>query len=237
MKRRSGTHRSPVRFLARMLLGAKPALFPDFIEPCIPTLRDRVPAGSGGLFEIKFDGYRVQLHLKAGHPAILTRGGYDWTGRFAPIAHALADWPANDLILDGEVIVPDEKGIARFSELQADLASGRKDRMACYLFDFLHFDGFDLCKAPLTERKRVLRELMASAPKGLILYSDHLETDGAAAYKHACAMGLEGIICKRADAPYRSEGTMTKTGDRSYCLVGGWEMLAPKDCPGVAISG
>jgi hypothetical protein len=83
-----------------MLPGAKPAPFPGFIEPCIPTLGSAVPAGSGWLYEIKFDGYRVQLRLNDGRPSILTRGGYDWTGRFAPIARALATWPANDLILD-----------------------------------------------------------------------------------------------------------------------------------------
>ena len=209
MTRQSTTRRSPARFLARMLPGAKPASLPGFVEPCVPTLHSKVPAGDGWLFEIKFDGYRVQLRLKAGRAAILTRGGYDWTPRFAPIAGALSDWPANDLILDGEIIVPDEKGIARFSELQADLASGRKDRMVCYVFDLLYFDGFDLRSSPLIERKRVLRELVASAPEGVIVFSDHLEADGSAAFKHACAMGLEGIVCKRADAPYRSGRTET----------------------------
>jgi bifunctional non-homologous end joining protein LigD len=192
-----------------MLPGARPAPFPGFIGPAIPTLRSRVPTGGGWLCEIKFDGYRVQLHLNGGRPTILTRGGYDWTGRFATIAAALKQWPANDLILDGEVIVPDERGIARFSDLQADLAAGRKDRMVGYVFDLLHLDGFDLRAAPLIERKRVLRELAASAPTGPLLFSDHLESDGAAAYKHACAMGLEGLVCKRADAPYRSGRTET----------------------------
>jgi bifunctional non-homologous end joining protein LigD len=203
MMRRSTTHRSPARFLARMLPGAKPAPFRGFIEPCIPTLRSEVPAGSGWLFEIKFDGYRVQLHLKAGRPAILTRGGHDWTGRFAPIARALADWPANDLILDGEIVVPDEKGISNFSELQADLASGRMNRMVCYVFDLLHVDGFDLRAAPLIERKRVLRELMATAPKGGLHYSDHLEADGPAAYQQACAMGWRA---SSASVPPRTTG-------------------------------
>jgi bifunctional non-homologous end joining protein LigD len=190
-----------------MLRGTKPASFPGFVDPCVPTLRSRVPTSGGWLFEIKFDGYRVQLQLKAGQPAILTRGGYDWTGRFAPIARALSDWPVNDLVADGEVVVPDAKGVARFDELQADLAAGRTDRMACYVFDLLHLDGFDLRAAPLHERKRVLRQLMASAPKGPLLYCDHLEADGEAAFKHACAMGLEGIVCKRAAATYRSGHT------------------------------
>jgi bifunctional non-homologous end joining protein LigD len=190
-----------------MLPGAESAPFPGFIEPSIPTLREKVSAGSGWLFEIKYDGYRIQLHLRGGRPAIITRGGYDWTGRFSPISRALTDWPANDLVADGEVIVPDAKGIARFDELQADLAAGRTDRMACYVFDLLHLDGFDLRAAPLHERKRVLRQLMASAPNGPLLYSDHLEADGEAAFKHACAMGLEGIVCKRAAAPYRSGRT------------------------------
>ena len=90
--------------------GATPALFPGFSEPCYPTLRQKAPSGGGWVHEIKFDGYRTQAHLRSGRPAIYTRAGHDWTLRFQPIADALAALSAQDLILDGEGVVP---GFAR----------------------------------------------------------------------------------------------------------------------------
>src|SRR5918995_6242993 len=88
---------------------AKPAPFPGFVEPCRPTLREEAPSGGRWIHEIKFDGYRTQAHLRSGRPVIYTRAGYDWTLRFQPIADALATLPANDLILDGEAVVPDSR--------------------------------------------------------------------------------------------------------------------------------
>ena len=183
--------------------GAKPAPSPGFIEPCHPTLREKAPSGGRWIHEIKFDGYRTQAHLRNGQPAIYTRRGYDWTLRFQPIADALATLPANDLILDGEAVVADSRGVPDFGLLHADLAAGRKDRLLYYAFDLLYLDGFDLRGAPLAERKRVLAELLAGASER-ILYAEHLEGDGAEIHERACAMGLEGIVSKQQDAPYRS---------------------------------
>ena len=148
-------------------------------------------------------GALEQAHLQNGRPAIYTRAGYDWTRRFQPIADALAALPANDLILDGEAVVADSRGIPDFGLLHADLAAGRKDRLLYYAFDLLYLDGLDLRGARLAERKRVLAELLAGASER-ILYAEHLEGDGAEIYQRACAMGLEGIISKQQDAPYRS---------------------------------
>jgi bifunctional non-homologous end joining protein LigD len=199
----AAAHRSPARFDPSMLTGAKPAPFPGFIEPCHPTLREDAPSGGRWLHEIKFDGYRTQGHLRNEGPAIYTRAGYDWTLRFQPIADALATLPARDLILDGEAVIADSRGIPDFGLLHADLAAGRKDRLLYYAFDLLYLDGFDLRRAPLAERKRMLSELLAGASER-ILYAEHLEGNGAEIYERACAMGLEGIISKQQDAPYRS---------------------------------
>ena len=183
--------------------GPKPAPFPGFIEPCHPTLREEPPSGERWLHEIKFDGYRTQAHLRSGRPAMYTRTGHDWTRRFQPIADALTALPPNDLILDGEAVVADSRGVPDFGLLHADLAAGRKDRLLYYAFGLLYFDGLDLRAAALVERKLVLSQLLSGASER-ILYAEHLEGNGQENQERACAMGLEGIVSKQQDAPYRS---------------------------------
>jgi bifunctional non-homologous end joining protein LigD len=201
---RAATHRSLARFIARVLPGARPAPYPGFVEPCLATLRDAPPHGNRWIHEIKFDGYRVQAHLEGGRPKIFTRAGHDWTRRFQPIADALAAaLPAKHLILDGEAVVADVRGVPDFVLLHAGLAAGRKDRLLYYAFDLLYLDGFDLRPESLIERKRVLAELLGKAT-GPILYSEHFEEDGGAMFARACAIKLEGIVSKQRDAPYRS---------------------------------
>lgn len=186
-----------------MTPGAKAATFPRFIEPSHPTLREQVPPGAGWIHEIKFDGYRTQAHLRGGQPAIYTRRGHDWTRRFQTIADALRALPSKDLILDGEAVVADSRGVPDFRLLHADLAAGRQDRLLYYAFDLLYLDGLDLRGAALAERKRVLSQLLTGAPERIV-YAEHLEADGPEIRQRACAMGLEGIISKQQDAPYRS---------------------------------
>ena len=125
----AATLRPAARLDASVVPGAKPAPFPGFIEPCHPALREEAPAGARCVHEIKFDGYPTQAHLRSGRPAIYTRAGYDWMLRFQPIADALAALPGNSLILDGEAVVADSRGIPDFGLLHADLAAGRKDRL------------------------------------------------------------------------------------------------------------
>jgi bifunctional non-homologous end joining protein LigD len=113
--------------------------------------------------------------------------------------------PASKLVMDGEVISADAKGHPNFSALQDDVKRGRYDRMVYYAFDLLHLDGFETRAAPLRERKRVLQSFLTegdtNAPR--IRYSAHFD-DGAELLARACELGLEGIISKLGDAPYRS---------------------------------
>ena len=199
----AAVHRPPARSDASVVPGAKPAPFPGFIEPSHPTLREEAPSGGRWVHEIKFDGYRTQAHLRNGKPAIYTRRGHDWTRRLQPIADALAALPAADLILDGEAVVADSRGVPDFGLLHADLAAGRMDRLLYYAFDLLYLDGLDLRGAQLAERKRLLSELLTGASER-ILYAEHLEGNGTQIQERACAMGLEGIVSKQQDAPYRS---------------------------------
>jgi bifunctional non-homologous end joining protein LigD len=199
---RRRAHRSAARFNARMLAGAKPADYPGFIEPCLAKLWDQPPPGDRWVREIKFDGYRMQAHVHSRKVSIYTRRGHDWTARMPAIAAAIEAQPANNLILDGELIAQGKEGHSDFGLLQEDLGSGRQHRMIYYAFDLLYLDGFDLRAAPLIERKRILDELLMRT--GPIAYSEHIEADGEKMMEQACTMGLEGIISKRRDAPYRS---------------------------------
>jgi bifunctional non-homologous end joining protein LigD len=184
--------------------GAKGARHPGFIKPQLATLRDRPPPGGQYIHEVKVDGYRLQAHLCGGLASLYTRSGLNWTKRFPTIAHAMASVPATEIIIDGEVISGDESGRANFSQLQDDLSKSRYDRMAFYAFDLLYLDGYDLRAAPLIERKKALAELL-TPEMSPIHFSQHFDADAATLYKQACAMGLEGIISKSKDAPYRSE--------------------------------
>jgi bifunctional non-homologous end joining protein LigD len=181
--------------------GAVPARFPGFIEPCLATLSTRLPKGGAWIHEVKFDGYRAQAAVEDGRAVILTRRGYDWTQRFATIARALRALHAA-AVLDGEVVVLDDRGVSDYHRLQEDLARGRTDRLVYYAFDALYLDGFDLRDVPLIERKRLLAELLRRAEqrqsrKGrgnedsrIIRYSEHFE---------ACATGA----APRPSAPTR----------------------------------
>ena len=203
MPPRKSTHRSQARFIARTLRGAVTAPYLGFVAPQLATLRDAVPPADRYFYEIKFDGYRVQLHVVRGRPSLYTRSGLNWTPKFQSIATAAIDLPVNDAIIDGEVVVQDAKGRSRFGNLQEDIANGRLDRMQFFAFDLLYLDGFDIRAAPLVDRKRVLAALLDGV-KPPLQYSEHFETDGKGLFKQACDLGLEGLIAKAKNATYRS---------------------------------
>ena len=136
---------------------------PGFIKPQLATPKSRAPKGDQWLHEIKFDGYRIQVHVNGGRKKVYTRNGLDWTNRFSVIAGAL-DF-SGQAIIDGEVVVVHE-GRTNFSELQAELAAGRQDRLVYYAFDLLWRDG-DLRKLPQIERKQALLDLLSESASGL----------------------------------------------------------------------
>jgi len=187
-----------------MIQGARPSEMPGFIAPQLAAARSKPPSGDQWLHEIKYDGYRVQLHVNKQRRIIFTRGGLDWTKRFSVIAGAF-DIPVERAILDGEIVVVKD-GRTSFSELQAELARGHQDSLLFYAFDLLYLEGFDLRQAPLIERKRILKMLFdETGLESPIIYSEHLRTDGNNMLAHACKLKFEGIISKNAEAPYRSE--------------------------------
>lgn len=185
--------------------GRRKGLLPAFHEPSLASLCEKPPSGPKWIHEIKYDGYRMQARIHGSNIRLLTRTGLDWMGRFISVADAMKNLGLGSGLLDGEIVVEDASGISSFNTLQADLKSGRQDRFLYFVFDLLYCEGFDLTKARLVDRKTLLQEILAGLPAGSpIRFSEHLEVAGPIMLEHSCRMGLEGIVSKRKDLPYRS---------------------------------
>jgi bifunctional non-homologous end joining protein LigD len=204
--------------------GAVRGKLPETQAPQLASVAENPPDAGDWLTEIKFDGYRLLAFLDHGKVRILTRNGIDWTSRLPAMAQALGRMPVDAALLDGELVALDKDGISSFPALQAALADGQEQALCYYLFDLLHLDGWDLRRCTLRDRKERLRTL--DRWQGMLRYSDHHEGDTAAMRKAACRMKLEGIICKRADAPYRTgrgqDWLKVKCRGREEFLVLGW---------------
>lgn len=186
---------------------AKGAPLPAFgsIAPELATLVDEVPRAGDWIYEIKYDGYRTLGWLDHGEVKLASRKGLDWTSKYATIADALSRVRAQTAIFDGEVAYVLEDGRTSFQKLQNTLggsSAAEHGRLVYFVFDLLFYDGVDLRDAPLRERKEKLRTILAGEDLPLKLSDD--VADGGAFFREACKLDLEGIIGKRAGAPYRS---------------------------------
>jgi bifunctional non-homologous end joining protein LigD len=178
--------------------------YPGYIEPALAKNVGRPPAGENWVHEIKFDGFRTQLHLRRGKVTAYSTGEHDWTDRYAKVVEHAAQLDAEHAVVDGEMVVLREDGACDFWALQKDVRAGNSDRLSFYAFDLLFCDG-DLRRCPFVERKQALRELIATGLEGRLLYSEHteVEIDGPTMWQHAHKIN-EGIVSKRIDSPYRS---------------------------------
>lgn len=187
------------------LPGARKSSFPDSLRPQLATLVKDAPEGDDWLHEIKFDGYRLLCMIHQGNVRLITRNGNDWTRKFPHLAEAAGSLNVDQAVLDGELVAITSKGISDFQTLQNALAGGPQE-LVFYAFDLPYCEGFDLRRTPLLERKRLLHDLLVGAgSEGTIRYSDHIRGSGPAVRENACRMGMEGIICKRADSVYESK--------------------------------
>lgn len=175
---------------------------PRFVAPQLAKLADAPPDGEGWIHEIKFDGYRIIAVIRRGNVALWTRNQKDWTHKYARIAEALGELRLTNAVLDGELVALDDKGETAFSKMQA-AAEDPSIRLEYNLFDLLNLEGDDTSDLPLVERKERLKALLASPPDG-IKFSDHIRSEGDQVLLSACKLRLEGVISKRADAPYSS---------------------------------
>jgi ATP-dependent DNA ligase len=150
--------------------------------------------------EIKHDGYRLIVRRDGDTVRLFTRRGHDWADRYSAIASAAAKLRAKSFTIDGEAAVAGADGIAVFDALHR---RHRADDAILYAFDLLELNGKDLRALPLSERKAKSEKLLARAPAALI-FNEHTAEDGAVVFRHACMMGLEGIVAKRLTTSYRS---------------------------------
>jgi len=182
------------------------AAIPQLIEPELATLVSKTPEGNDFIHEVKFDGYRVIAYLDAGQVRLVTRGGEDWTARMPSLHAALGKLKAESAILDGEFVALNEHGVSDFQMLQNAFSGASQAPLVYYAFDLLFLDREDLRALPLVERKEKLQNLLSKLPKSAsaLRYSDHTRGGGARFFAEAAKLGLEGVVSKRADAPYRS---------------------------------
>jgi bifunctional non-homologous end joining protein LigD len=183
--------------------GARRAKMPTDARPQLATLASGAPDGDDWLHEIKLDGYRVLCRVEKGHVRVVTRNGKDWTDRFPGVAEALEGLPCDTAIVDGEIVVLDRKGVSRFQRLQNVASGSSSGRPLLYLFDLLYLDGRDVRDAGLQDRKSLLEPLVTELGDPRIRYSDHVIGQGPDFHAKACSAGVEGIISKRRDRPYR----------------------------------
>src|SRR6516225_11432957 len=198
---------------------------PQWIGPQLTVLVDEAPDGPQWLHEIKFDGYRMHARLDRGAVRLLTRTGLDWTHKYPAIATAVSSLAARQAYLDGELCGVGPDGVMSFNMIPLASDSSNAAALVFYLFDLLYLDGEDLCGRPLFERKARLAALLSDVSSPL-QYSDHQVGHGRAFHEKACAMSLEGIVSKRADAPYtpgdRGLWLKVKCLHREEFVVIGW---------------
>jgi bifunctional non-homologous end joining protein LigD len=204
--------------------GAVRGRLPPRQSPQLASVAGEAPDGESWVSEIKFDGYRLLCWLDRGKVRVMTRNSLDWTDRLPAVADAVSHLRADTALVDGELVALDRNGASSFPALQAALSAGRDRTLHLFLFDLLHLDGWDLRGCRLLERKRVLSGL--NDWHGMLHYSDHQVGNAAAMQREACKMRLEGIVCKRADAPYRAgrshDWLKLKCRDREELVVLGW---------------
>jgi bifunctional non-homologous end joining protein LigD len=197
---------------------------PKFQPAQLATLVDSVPTGPDWLFEYKYDGYRLLIATGGGSATAWTRNGNDWSDKFRGLVKAASNLPAGCLI-DGEAVALGKNGKPDFQLLQASLKGGDAD-LAFYAFDLLVDQGEDIVGLPNLERKERLAALLRAAPPP-ILYGDHVIAKGEALFDAICKEGGEGIIAKKASAPYR--GARAKNWLKVKCIqrqefvIVGWQ--------------
>jgi bifunctional non-homologous end joining protein LigD len=168
---------------------------------CIPTRGVKVPSGPDWLREIKYDGYRLRVERDGDRVRLITRGGYDWTKRYPWIVEVALKNRYKQFVIDGEAVILGVDGISDFNALH----SGKQnDEVQLYAFDLIAFDGDDLRSLPLSMRKAHLERLLARRPDGIFISPFEQGEIGPDLFRKACEFGLEGLVSKRRDRPYRA---------------------------------
>ena len=177
---------------------------PSDYVPQLATIAKTPPAGDRWLHEIKFDGYRIGCAIDNGNVRLISRNGHDWTDRFPEVAAAACALKVKDALLDGEVAMLMPDGRTSFEALQQVVAGTTSRAALVYVvFDLLRLNGASTRALPLEERKARLQALIGTPTRGRIRFAEHVAGHGDVLLEHAARLGLEGIVSKRRDLPYR----------------------------------
>ncbi|MGQ3051513.1 MAG: DNA ligase D [Roseateles sp.] len=193
---------APAQAAGPDLSRAVKAALPKTLSPQLATLASGVPPGGSWVVENKFDGYRMLVRIAAGKARLITRNGNDWTERLKHLAAELEQIGITQAWLDGEIVVMNEHGVPDFNRLQDAIDGARNADIVFYLFDVPFLGDRDLREVPLQSRRAVLQELLKDHAGPRIRFSDALRAAPTEVLEAACRLGLEGVIVKRADAPY-----------------------------------
>jgi bifunctional non-homologous end joining protein LigD len=213
----------PVRAAGKILRSIRKSKFPNALKPMLATLVDKPVSQEGWLYEIKWDGYRAMAFMNNGEVQLRSRNEKSFDDKFYPVHVALTKWKIN-AIVDGEVVVLNEKGVSDFGALQNWRSEADGD-LYYFVFDILWLNGKDLRNIPLAERKEVLKSLLPQSD--VIRLSDAFEVAGADFFAAAKRMGLEGVIAKKSDSIYE-DGLRTnhwlkiKANKRQEVVIGGY---------------
>ncbi|MDB5230819.1 MAG: ligase, partial [Chitinophagaceae bacterium] len=213
----------PAPSITDVLTKGKKSKLPENIKPMLATLVDQSFDEPGWIYEVKWDGYRALAYLNKATVEIRSRNNKSFNQKFYPVYEALKHWKVN-AVVDGEIIVVNEKGVSDFSDLQ-NWRSEADGQLVFYLFDILWLDGLSLMEVPLEERKRILRSVAPG--EGIIKVSENFDASGHEFFELAGKMGLEGIIAKKATSIYipdlRSKDWLKiKTEKRQEVVIAGY---------------
>jgi bifunctional non-homologous end joining protein LigD len=183
-----------------MVLRLRP-LPTGFVAPCLPSGAKAPPSGEAWLHEIKHDGFRIIARKSGERVRLYSRPGNDLTRRFPLVVEALARLRARSCIIDGEAVACGPDGVACFELIRR---WDTDERVFMYAFDLIELNGDDLRRNPLEMRKASLEVMLSRRGAQGIRFNEHIEEDGPIVFKHACKLGLEGIVSKRKDSRYLS---------------------------------
>jgi bifunctional non-homologous end joining protein LigD len=189
--------------------GAVKARLPLAFAPQLAVLVDAPPAGDGWTYEVKFDGYRLLARIDGDDVRLFTRNGNDWTSRLKALRDEVASLGLSSGWIDGEIVVLDPKGNPSFQSLQNAFDTSKTRDIVYFVFDAPHLGGYDLTRVPLTQRRAVLQAALKGSKSPRVRFSDSFDAPVRQLLDSACAKGLEGLIGKKADAPYASRRSPT----------------------------
>lgn len=173
--------------------------FPTQWKPQLATLADEIFDDKDWVYETKYDGYRALIQVNKGKVNLVSRNGISFNQKYKPLVEAF-DIITNDVILDGEIVVEDDKGNSHFQWLQYYAENPDRGTLKCYVFDILYFNGFDLTSLELLQRKRILEALLPASDA--IIYSGHTKGNGTKLLKQVEKKGGEGLIAKKISSKY-----------------------------------